>query len=148
MSSLFNRLKDEDQNQVDTVNLFMKGLRVSDAAQTTAALGMDWRIMDKTHFTVDYNYFANLYADFDPEDRGSANSPQAWEVPDYSTVDISLRYGFKIGTLDTTLTGRMNNVFDTEYIADAQDGSGSVSSTALVWYGYGRTFNVSAKFNF
>lgn len=139
---------DEDQNQVDTVNLFMKGLRVSDAAQTTAALGMDWRIMDKTHFTVDYNYFANLYADFDPEDRGSANSPQAWEVPDYSTVDISLRYGFKIGTLDTTLTGRMNNVFDTEYIADAQDGAGSVSSTALVWYGYGRTFNVSAKFNF
>ena len=32
---------------------------------------------------------------------------------------MSVRHGFKIGDLDATLTGRMNNVFDTEYIADA-----------------------------
>ena len=139
---------DEDQNQVGTVDLFIKGLKVSDAAQTTAALGMDWEIMDKTHFTVDYNYFANMYADFDPNDRGEEGLPQAWKAPDYSTFDMSLRYGFKLGTLDTTLTGRMNNVFDTEYIADARDGNGSTADTALVWYGFGRTFSVSAKINF
>ena len=139
---------DEDQNLVDTVDLYLDGLKVSDAAQTTAALGMDWKIMDKTHFTVDYNYFANLYAQYDPNDRGTADQPQAWKAPDYSTVDMSLRYGFKLGTLDTTITGRMMNVFDTEYIADALDGAGSASSTALVWYGYGRTFSVSAKINF
>jgi len=138
----------EEQELVDVVDLYIDGLKVSDAAQTTAALGMDWTIMDKTHFTVDYNYFANLYAQYDPNDRGTAGQPQAWEAPDYGTFDMSLRYGFKLGTLDTTLTGRMINVFDTEYIADALDGSGSTSSTALVWYGYGRTFSVSAKINF
>ena len=37
--------------------------------------------------------------------------PQAWEAPDYSTFDMSLRYGFKFGTLDTTLTGRMIQCF-------------------------------------
>ena len=139
---------DEDQNLVDTVDLYLDGLKVSDAAQTTAALGMDWKIMDKTHFTVDYNYFANLYAQYDPNDRGTADQPQAWKAPDYGTFDMSLRYGFKLGTLDTTLTGRMMNVFDTEYIADALDGAGSTASNALVWYGYGRTFSVSAKINF
>jgi outer membrane cobalamin receptor len=138
---------DDEQNQVGEVNLFIDGLKVSDAAQTTAAIGMNWEIMDKTFFTVDYNYFADLYADFDPNDRGT-EGPQAWKVPDYSTFDMSLRYGFKLGSLDTTLTGRMNNVFDTEYLADAQDGAGSVANTALVWYGYGRTFNVSYKINF
>jgi outer membrane cobalamin receptor len=138
---------DEEQNEVGNVSLFIEGLKVSDAAQTTAAVGMNWEIMDKTFFTVDYNYFADLYADFDPNDRG-VSGPQAWKVPDYSTVDASIRYGFKIGDLDTVITGRMNNVFNTQYIADADDKAGSVAETALVWYGYGRTFNVSAKINF
>jgi outer membrane receptor protein involved in Fe transport len=42
----------------------------------------------------------------------------------------------------------MNNVFDTEYIADARDGEKSIAENALVWYGFGRTFSVSAKINF
>ena len=138
---------DEEQTLVDTVNLFIAGLKVSDAAQTTAALGFDYELMDKTHFTVDYNYFADLFARYDPNDRGDVG-PQAWEAPEYATFDMSLRHGFKIGDLDATITGRMNNVFDTQYIADATDGAGSIDDTALVWFGYGRTFNVSAKLKF
>lgn len=139
---------DEEQNLVNTVNLFIGGLKVSDAAQTTAALGMDLEVMEKTHFTVDYNYFDNLYAQYDPNDRGTQGAPQAWKAPSYGTFDASIRYGFKLGDFDATVTGRMNNVFNTEYIADALDGAGSVSQTALVWFGYGRTFNVSAKIKF
>ncbi len=139
---------DEEQNLVNTVNLYIGGLKVSDAAQTTAALGMDLEVMEKTHFTVDYNYFDNLYAQYDPNDRGTQGAPQAWKAPSYGTFDASIRYGFKLGDFDATVIGRMNNVFNTEYIADALDGAGSVSQTALVWFGYGRTFNVSAKIKF
>jgi len=139
---------DEEQNLVNTVNMYIEGLKVSDAAQTTAALGLDYKLMEKTHFTVDFNYFDDLYARYDPNDRGTPNAPQAWKAPAYTTFDMSLRYGFKIGDLDTTLIGRMNNVFDTQYIADATDGAGSVAQTALVWYGFGRTFNISAKIRF
>jgi len=139
---------DEEQNLVNTVNMFIDGLKVSDAAQTTAALGLNYELMDKTFFTVDYNYFADLFARYDPNDRGTANAPQAWEAPDYATFDMSIRHGFKIGDLDATLTGRMNNVFDTQYIADATDGENSIDQTVKVWYGYGRTFNVSAKIKF
>ncbi len=139
---------DEEQNLVNTVNMYIDGLKVSDAAQTTAALGLDYKIMEKTHFTVDFNYFDNLYARYDPNDRGTPNAPQAWKAPAYTTFDMSFRYGFKIGDLDTTLIGRMNNVFDTQYIADATDGAGSVAQTALVWFGFGRTFNISAKIRF
>ena len=138
---------DDSQNLISTINLFIAGLKVSDAAQTTAALGFDYELMEKTHFTMDFNYFADIYARYDPN-RRTAVGPQAWELPEYSTFDLSVRHGFKIGDLDTTLTGRMNNVFDTQYISDATDGVGSVTETAYVWYGYGRTFNISAKIKF
>ncbi len=140
---------DENQNPVgDPINIFTKDLKVSDAAQTTAALGMDWKLLEKTHFTVDYNYFGNYYADYNPSDRTDQNTPQAWKAPDYGTFDASIRYGFKFGSFDATLTARMNNVLNTEYISDAIDGSNHDAATALVWYGYGRTFNFSAKIRF
>ena len=63
-------------------------------------------------------------------------------------LDASIKHGFKFGNFDATLYGRMNNVFDTEYISDAIDGADSNAQTALVWYGVGRTFTVGAKLKF
>ncbi len=139
---------EENEAVGDPINLYIEGLKVSDAAQTTAALGMDWTVMEKTHFTIDYTYAGGLYADFDPNNRTTENEPQSWEVPEYGLFDASIRYGFEFGSFDTTLTARMNNVFDTLYIADAIDGTAHDASSASVWYGYGRTFNISAKIRF
>jgi len=139
---------DEDQNVVDTVNLFIKDLHVADAAQTTMALGINYKLTPKTRFVIDYNYYANLYAQFDPSDRGTQGAPDAWKMPDYSLFDTVISHTFDFGPFETTLTARMNNVFDVEYISDANDGSGSTANTALVYYGYGRTFSIGAKLNF
>ncbi|MBN4084982.1 TonB-dependent receptor [Flavobacteriaceae bacterium AH-315-B10] len=140
---------DEAQNPIGSpINLYIKDLRVGDAAQTTMALGTNIEIMPKTNLVVDYNYFANLYARYDPSGRTVENGPQAWELPDYGTVDIILRHGFKIGDFDTTLTARLYNMFDTNYIGDALDGGASDASTALVWFANGRTFNLGVKVNF
>jgi outer membrane receptor protein involved in Fe transport len=58
-------------------------------------------------------------------------------------MDASLRHGFKVGDFDTTLTVRVNNLLDTDYIADAID-----ASDPLVYFGFGRTFSLSAKIKF
>ena len=136
---------DENQTQVTTISLPIAGLRVSDAAQTTAALGMLYKFWDKTSITVDYNYFANLYAQIDVLDYANAATrpSDSWKAPSYGTVDASLRHGFNLGEFDTTVTARINNLFDTEYIADALD-----AADPLVWFGYGRTFSLSAKIKF
>lgn len=140
---------DENQNPVgDPYSLYIEDVKVSDAAQTTAAFGFDYQIMPKTNFTVDFNYFADLYASYSPDGRTEPGLAQPWKIPAFSTVDASLRYGFNFGGFDAVLIGRMNNVFDTEYIADARDGAGSDAASALVWYGFGRTVNVSVKINF
>ena len=136
---------DENQNEVDRISLPIQGLRVSDAAQTTAALGMLYKFWDKTSITLDYNYFADLYARIDVLNYANASTrpTDSWKAPNYSTMDASLRHGFKVGDFDTTLTFRVNNLLDTDYIADAID-----ASDPLVYFGFGRTFSLSAKIKF
>lgn len=138
---------DEEQNLINTVNLFIEDLHVGDAAQTTLALGANYKFTHKTRFTLDYNYFDNLYADYDPSDRG-VDAPDAWKVPAYGVFDTAFTHGFKFGNFDASLTARVNNILDTRYIADAQDGAGSVAQTAKVYYGFGRTFSFGAKLKF
>lgn len=139
---------DEDQNVIDTVDLFIKDLHVSDAAQTTMALGLNYKLSPETTVVLDYNYYADIYAAYDPSDRGTSGAPDAWKMPDYGLFDAVISHSFNVGPFDTTLTARMNNIFDTEYISDARDGSGSIANTALVYFGYGRTFSIGAKLNF
>ena len=67
----------------------------------------------------------------------------SYKVPNYSTVDASLRHGFNLGEFDTTVTVRVNNLLDTEYIADAFD-----AVDPLVWFGFGRTFSLDVKIKF
>jgi iron complex outermembrane receptor protein len=141
---------DENQNQVATLDLLVKGLKVSDAAQTTAALGMLYKFWEKSSITVDYNYFADLYSQINILDRAVFDSSgpverkgNSYKVPNYSTVDASLRHGFNLGEFDTTVTVRVNNLLDTEYIADAFD-----AVDPLVWFGFGRTFSLDVKIKF
>jgi len=142
------QILNEEQEVVDTVNLFIKDLHVGDAAQTTLAIGANYMFTDKTRLSIDYNYFDNLYADFDPSDRGTEGAPEAWKVPAYGVFDAAFTHGFKLGSFDASLTARMNNLFDTDYVADALDGSGSNAQTALVYYGFGRTFSLGTKIKF
>ena len=136
---------DENQNQVSSISLPISGLRVSDAAQTTAALGMLYKFWDKTSFTLDFNYFADLYAQIDVLNYANAKTKpkDSWKAPNYSTFDASLRHGFTLGTFDTTVTVRVNNLLDTEYVADALD-----AADPLVWFGFGRTYSLDLKINF
>ena len=52
---------DEDQNQVGTIDLYVKDIRVGDAAQTTMALGIDYELLKGLKFGADYNYYDNLF---------------------------------------------------------------------------------------
>ncbi|MCB0434499.1 MAG: TonB-dependent receptor [Flavobacteriaceae bacterium] len=138
---------DDEQNLITTVDLYIKDLHVGDAAQTTFALGANYFLGETTTIALDYNYFDNLYASFDPSARGE-EGPDAWKVPAYGLFDATVSHNFSFGPFDATLVGRLNNIFDTEYISDAFDGSNSDAYTSRVYYGFGRTFTVGAKLKF
>ncbi|WP_323758292.1 TonB-dependent receptor [Roseivirga sp.] len=134
-------------------DLNIAGLKVGDAAQTTAALGVEYFLVPDVKVSLDYNYYSNLYAQFDPlsretSDLGGGTAAQAWKAPAFSTLDLRLKYDFKFGDFDATLFGNVNNVLDTEYIMDAIDGSDHNAATASVWFGQGRTWTAGIRVKF
>ena len=95
----------------------------------------------------DYNFAGDNYASYDVTNRSSSNTNDVWQLPDFGLFDLGMRHTFEMGSFEATLTGKINNVFNTEYVSDANDIDGT-ASTAQVYFGPGRTYSVGLRVNF
>ena len=135
-------------------NIKMDNVHVGGSAQTTAALGVNVRPLKDLRISLDWNFFARNYAHYDIDTSNTGLGKEIvignpWEIPSYSTFDLSAGYSFDFGKVRATLSGNINNLFNQEYIADARDGANhDWESATRVFYGFGRTYNVRLKFNF
>jgi len=142
-------LYNEDQSVAGTYNAYIKDIHVGNSAQISAAFSCDYEVLPKLKLGVDLTYNDKNYADFDPTARTTvASKGESWELPAFWLVDINANYKFKIGNLNATLYGNVANLFDTEYIADATDGTSHLMEDALVFYGFGRTWSTGLRINF
>ncbi|HTD41042.1 MAG TPA: TonB-dependent receptor [Mucilaginibacter sp.] len=137
------------QKAIATVSeVFLKGLKVGDAAQTTGALFMDVSVLPDLKLGANYNYFGNYTANFD---FSTVTAPGAtpYKLPTYSTFDLNAVFKFKIANLNASLIATVNNLLDTKYISDAFDPNASGQVANLnVYYGLGRTFTTGLKIKF
>jgi len=132
-----------------TVNVNLKGIRVGNSAQTTAALGFNYQILNGFRIGFDGNYFGRNYSSFKiNQNVGNNDFQQPWMIPDAVTVDFSANYRFKMGGFDAFLTGNIFNLLDATYISDAADGTDHTWNTAQVFYGFGRTWSMNLKIKF
>ena len=142
---------DQGNSSTTISKIFIKGLKVGDAAQTTAALGMDAQVLPQIKFGVNANYYGNYNAYFDPS-KITAEGYQPWEVPSYITLDMNLVYRFKFAGLDASFIGNVYNVLNAEYVGDAYDssptGGATPTNTIGVFYGASRTFMGTFKVKF
>jgi iron complex outermembrane recepter protein len=148
------------QQVVQTISAIkMAGLKVGDAPQTTAAIGLDVNVIEGLKLGVDYNYYARYYSEFNPINLPNNRETTPWMVPDYSLVDFNAVYKFKVAGLNASLIGNVNNLFDTEYISDALANYGrrtpepnspqfSDASNSFVYFGAGRTWTTTLRINF
>jgi len=143
---------DDNNNLIRTESVYIAGVHVGDAAQITAYGNISYELLAGLKFGLEYTYYDKLFAYFDPEGRTSEpateENPDAWEMPSYQLVDLYASYRFDLGPYRASLVGNVNNVFDTEYISDAQDGASHTWTDAEVFYGWGRSWVVSLKINF
>jgi len=141
----------QDQSSSTTVGpIYMAGLKVGDSPQTTMALGLDVNVTDEIKIGADYNYYADYNADFEPTTL-TTTGLKPWKVPNYSLVDVNAVFRFKFAGLNASLFGNVNNLFNTEYIADATAvfrNNISDASNSTVYFGFGRTFTTGLKVNF
>ncbi len=135
------------------MNVNLKGIRVGNSAQTTAALGLKYEMVKGFNLGLDANYFGRNYSNYSIASTGATvpenlNFKQPWMIPAATIFDLNASYRFKMGTFDATFVGNINNLFNAEYITDANDGSTHDWTTATVFYGFGRTFSGTLKIKF
>jgi len=135
-----------------TIN--QKGVKVGGSAQTTAALGANFKPTSDLRFGLTYTYYANNYADYALSSSNiSANTvletPKPWKIPAAGQLDMDASYRFNIGNCKATLFGNVENLLNYNYIVDAYDGgTGTWDSAYRVFYQFGRTYSIRLKVNF
>ena len=152
----------DDQNQPvagQEFTLYTEGSKVGDAAQTVANLGLDYQINPMISVDLGARYVDNLYADYSIANSAflSEDNLGAVKLPSYSLIDLGTTARFDLLGTDASFRINVNNLLDTEYIAEsnsnihAEDGSDTwngVDTRNFVWFGFGRTWNATLKMNF
>ena len=155
---------DDNQNLIGTSTLYIKDVKVGDAAQTTASLGADYQIIDGLNVQLTWRHAANLYADFDIANDDNfldPDNPGALKLPSYNLFDLGIGYRLDLGSSQSLyFRGNVNNLFDEEYISEsntnihrnADNAYGTtykgIDTANFVWFGFGTTWNLSVRYNF
>ena len=139
---------DEANNPIGTYDAYLKDVHVGNSAQLTSALSASWEPFKGFKISADYNFFGKNYADFDPQNRVNEADAgiDSWKLPDYGTIDLGMNYRFNITKdIRAIVYSNVYNLTNTEYIADAKDGTNHDWKTALVYYGFGTTWSAGFK---
>ncbi|MEN2486730.1 TonB-dependent receptor [Flavobacterium sp. B11] len=155
--------------------LYLDGVKVGNNAQTTMAIGAAYEIINGLNVDANLNYSEKLYGNIDVSKFSAANNKGAMELPGFATTDAGVSYKWnispKIGALNFRLN--VNNVFDKIFInesftniftsdyktaptpttpgvtyAQAGEVYNGIATANKVYFGYGRTWNFSLRYDF
>lgn len=144
----------------------LDGIRVGGSAQTTAALGVDFKPVKGLRFGADWTYYGRNYSYYSltgsnitvkqnaTTGEWTTTTPaQPWRIPSAHQFDLHASYKFTIvNGIDATLSGNVNNLFDNHYIGKAYNSSTSSTAASAenvyVFYQFGRTYSLRLKINF
>ena len=153
---------DQNNTVVGTsgTTFYLDGVKVGDAAQTTARIGFTYRASDKLKFDISQFYATNLYPSISASSfkTQAANAQGSLELPGHTLMDAGVSYNFNVTEkVNARFRLNVNNVMDTRYISDGFTNIHATGSSTTykgidvnnrVYFGYGRTWNASMKFSF
>lgn len=155
-----------------STTLYLDGIKVGDAAQTTASIGASYEVLTRVFLDANYRVAENLFASIDPSKFGSATNKGTLELPSYGLMDAGFSYKMLVGKNQSDSVNfriNVNNVLDEVYISESRTNifaddfvsgtSGATWASAgrtykgvangnQVFFGYGRTWNFSIRYNF
>ncbi|WP_430403540.1 TonB-dependent receptor [Fluviicola sp.] len=137
---------DNNGVQVDSVDFSAKNVHVGDAAQLQIGGSVRYEIIKDLYVKLRYTYFGRNFANFDPLALVGANKDrESWQMPSYGLLDFNVGYTFRVSKVYFTLNGGIMNILDKIYITDSQNGANFDASSATVFVGMGRRFNLGLK---
>ncbi|MCG2793825.1 MAG: TonB-dependent receptor [Weeksellaceae bacterium] len=115
-------------NGTNEVTLALDGLKVGDAAQTTAAIGVTVKPVKNLDVFATWRYYDNLYGTFsinssyiikDGNIPAARSEKGSLKAPSYNLTDLGASYTFNLKNGNRLIvTGNVYNLFDTIYISD------------------------------
>ena len=137
---------DDNGVQVDSVDFSAKNVHVGDAAQLQIGGSVRYEIIKDLYVKLRYTYFGRNFANFDPLALvGADRDRESWQMPSYGLLDFNVGYTFRVSKVYFTVNGGIMNIMDKVYITDSQNGVNFDASTATVFVGMGRRFNLGLK---
>ncbi len=137
-----------DQNGVilDTFSFSAKGVHVGDAAQIQIGGSLRYEFKKDLWAKLRYTYFTKNYANFDPTTLVGENANrESWQMPSYALLDLNFGYDFKYKKTRFGISAGVNNIFNSIYITDAQNGLDFDAYSTSVFVGMGRRFSLGFK---
>lgn len=136
--------------------LLQKGVKVGGSAQTTGALGVNFKPFKGFRIGADWTMSARNYSDYQVqstafENGGDITVAEPWRIPWGQQFDLSASYRFNIGGVKATLYGNVYNLFNYNYIMDAYtstDTDGAWDNAYRIFYSFGRTYSIRMRINF
>ncbi|MDE6552708.1 MAG: carboxypeptidase-like regulatory domain-containing protein [Muribaculaceae bacterium] len=133
-----------------------KGRKVGGSAQTTGALSMTVKPLKGWRIGVDWVASARNYSDYTITGNNLSTGQtmelgNPWEIPWGNQLDLSASYSFKLGGLNATVYGNVNNLCNYNYIMDAYTSAtsdGTWQNAYRVFYSFGRTYSLRLKLTF
>jgi len=150
-----DRQTDENQNLLLEETKDVHGGRVGDAAQTTWGLGAKYEIFERFSVDADWRTYNDLYANV-----GAVKDNLM--LPNYDLVDMGVSYKILVGkTKSNSVMFRINvnNVFDEVYLSEltsnikvTEEANNriykGIADGNQGYFGLGRTWNFSLRYNF
>lgn len=153
VGDVFSTQRDENRNILDRSGVDVDGGEVGDAAQFTIGLGFDYEIVERFSIDADWRNYDKLYATVNPTKNNL-------ELPSYDLVDMGISYKMLLGKdKSNSLHMRLNvnNVFGEVYLSELRDARAPEAGVDTFkginvknqgYFGFGRTWNFSLRYNF
>lgn len=125
-NDISGRYRDYSNNADTEYDYYVKDLKVGDAPQTQLAVAATVFPIKDMSIRVDYRYYADHYADWNPFSRTDINDrAQVWMAPSFGVMDIHFDYylPIRIKGARFQVFAHIFNVLDEIYVQDATDES-------------------------
>lgn len=134
---------------VDTVKVYAKGLFVGGQPQTQLGLALEFKPWREMAIQIETIHYRRQFARFDPAGRQDvADREQSFRLPQVTATHLSFQIPMVISKNRLCFYGRFNNIFNTRYILNGEDGSNHQLDTFRGFWSFGRTFDAGLRFEF
>ena len=131
---------------LNTYTIYCDGLHVGDSPQTQIGMEGYFSLPKGFYARLAWQYNDRMYADFEPNDRKNAESPDAYRLPSWNVLDATLGWSRQLTDnvhFDIFAVGR--NLTDANYIERGKDGRSHDLETFTGYWGAPRTLSVGMK---